>query len=387
MRVPVPKPARPLITMWIFAGLLLSAVATVPAAAATEAPSASSPAGQGCGKKLLAQSAEAPVLAHYYIWFQASSWNRAKSDYPDAGRYSSSQRSIMEEQVAEAQAAGIDGFIVSWKSSTTLNSRLATLRTVAADHDFKLAITYEAQDFNRTPLPVAEVERDLTELADTYADDPVFHVLGSRPLVALSGTWHYTIDELRAITERVSRRLSVLATERNVGGYERVASAVDGDLYYWSSGDPNNPAYREKLQAMEKTTRAHCGVWVAPVSPGFDGRELGSTRVIDRRDGATLRSSWEAAMATVPDAIGVISWNQFSEKTHIEPSTAYGNHYLQTLGKLTGAPPLPTMEPRSNGPLGAGSPARAALPVAAAVALVLLVSLLGLRRHLRGDRR
>src|SRR5687767_3245771 len=30
-----------------------------------------------------------PLLAYYYIWFDVSSWDRAKTDYPLLGRYSS----------------------------------------------------------------------------------------------------------------------------------------------------------------------------------------------------------------------------------------------------------------------------------------------------------
>ena len=29
------------------------------------------------------------MFAYYYIWFNVSSWERAKSDYPTLGRYSS----------------------------------------------------------------------------------------------------------------------------------------------------------------------------------------------------------------------------------------------------------------------------------------------------------
>src|SRR5512138_753305 len=30
-----------------------------------------------------------PVMAYYYIWFDPQSWDRAKTDYPLLGRYSS----------------------------------------------------------------------------------------------------------------------------------------------------------------------------------------------------------------------------------------------------------------------------------------------------------
>jgi hypothetical protein len=373
--------------MGFLIGLVLPTVTAGPTAAAPPvqaAPPPSSPAVGACPVRPPAQPEEAPVLAHFYIWFQPSSWNRAKIDFPAVGRYSSSQTSVMRRQVAQARAAGIDGFIVSWKSTDTLNRRLSALRGIAADSDFRLAITYQAQDFNRNPLPAAQVRRDLEELADTYADDPVFHLLGPRPVVALSGTWHYTEEELRSITDPVASRLMVLATEKDRQGYERVAPAVEGELYYWSSGDPQQtPGYQEKLLAMANAVRQRCGLWVAPVMPGFDARELGGHRVVDRRDGATLRSSWQAALTTVPDVVGVISWNEFSENTHIEPSTAFGTRYLDVLRELTGAPPLPEKELDSSDPQAAGSSTRAALTVSAGGGLVLLIAVLGLWRRRR----
>jgi hypothetical protein len=41
-----------------------------------------------------AQSPQDPIpnLAYYYIWYTESSWDRAKSDYPQLGRYSSDDR-------------------------------------------------------------------------------------------------------------------------------------------------------------------------------------------------------------------------------------------------------------------------------------------------------
>ncbi len=55
-----------------------------------------------------------------------------KKDYPLIGRYSSSDLSIMRQQVKMAKQAGITGFLVSWKDTPVLNSRLAALRSVAA---------------------------------------------------------------------------------------------------------------------------------------------------------------------------------------------------------------------------------------------------------------
>jgi hypothetical protein len=86
-----------------------------------------------------------PVLAYYYIWFNPTSWNRAKSDYPLVGRYSSDDVTVMRQQVTLAKQSGLTGFIVSWKDSPVLNRRLAALRTAAATVGFKLSIVFEGR--------------------------------------------------------------------------------------------------------------------------------------------------------------------------------------------------------------------------------------------------
>jgi hypothetical protein len=360
-----------------------------PTTAAADSPTpdpSPSAAASTCSGMSAAEPDQAPVLAHFYIWFNASSWNRAKVDFPVIGRYSSDQASVMRRQVAQAQAAGIDGFLVGWRSTETLNRRLAALRDVAAAKDFKLAITYQALNFNRDPLPVAQVRDDLRELADTYADDPVFRVLGSRPVVALSGTWDYSVEDLHSITAPVASELTVLATAKNAEDYERVSSAVEGNMYYWSSVDPQStPRYEDKLMDMANVVRAHCGIWVAPVTPGFDARLVGGRSVVDRRDGTTLRRSWQGALATVPDIIGVISWNEWSENTHIEPSVAFGTRYLDVLGDLTGAPPAPGGELDSSAPSAPGSPVQAAVVITAVLGSLVLVTIWGVRRRRTPD--
>jgi hypothetical protein len=374
------------LTAWILAGLLAISLLWAPSVAMADsrtAPSDTSSAPAACPERQTLSSGDVPVLAHYYIWYNASSWNRAKKDYPAIARYSSDQISVMRTQAEQARAAGLDGFIVGWRSTETLNSRLATVRNVAGENRLKLAIMYQAQDFNRKPLPPAQVRHDLEQFADAYADDPVFQVLGPHPVVALSGSWHYSEEDLRFITETVASRLMILGTEKSVEGYERVAPAVQGNLYYWSSADPQKtPGYQKKLQAMSDAVHAHCGLWIAPVAPGFDARDVGGRGVVDRRDGDTLRSSWEASMASAPDAVGIISWNEYSENTHIEPSTTFRTRYLDVLGELTGTAPTPAAdrEPTTaRAPQGAVG--RAVLMVSVVVGLVLLVAILGIRRR------
>ena len=59
-----------------------------------------------------------------------------------------------------------------------------------------------------------------------------------------------------------------------------------------------------------------------------------------------MRREIEAASASAPHAIGLISWNEFGENTHVEPSENYGLRYLEVVADLRGgqAPGPPDFE-------------------------------------------
>jgi phospholipase C len=284
-----------------------------------------------------AQGPPDPLFAYYYIWFNTGSWNRAKTDYPLLGRYSSDDRDVMRKHVEWAKRAGIDGFIVSWKSTPVLNRRLKRLAEVAGAQRFKLLVIYQGLNFEREPLPAARVARDLDVFRSRFADAPAFDFF-RKPLVIWSGTPEFSRAELASVTERARRSLLVLASERDVHGYRRVADLVDGNAYYWGSVDPSTyPGYAEKLEQMGRATHARGGLWIAPAAPGFDARLVGGSSLVERRNGATLRSELDAATGSGPDAVGLISWNEFSENTHVEPSERYGSRYLDVVADVRGA--------------------------------------------------
>ncbi len=280
-----------------------------------------------------------PVLAYYYIWYNPSSWNRAKMDYSALGRYSSSDVAVMRQQVELAKKAGISGFLVSWKDTPVLDARLAALVKVCAAAHFKLGIVFEGLDFHRAPIPMAEVQNSFSYFTQQYAGSPVFDWSG-KPIVIWAGTWGYTSSQLASITNAYRPRLTILASEKQVSSYDAIAPLFDGNAYYWSSVDPlHTPSYQSKMDAFSAAVHSHGGLWIAPAAPGFDATLLGGTRVIPRRGGQTLRLEMNAALASSPDAIGLISWNEFSENSAVEPSRMYGSSTLKTLAAIQHAHP------------------------------------------------
>jgi hypothetical protein len=279
-----------------------------------------------------------PVLAYYYIWFDPGSWDRAKTDYPMLGRYSSDDADVMRRHVQWAKQAGIDGFIVSWKNTPVLTRRLEKLIDIAEAENFKLSIIYQGLDFERRPLPPDRIAADLDYFIERYANRAPFDMF-ERPLVIWSGTWEFARADLARVTEPRRSRLLLLASERNTADYERLSDLFDGDAYYWSSVNPETfPTYQDKLTAMGNAIHAHSGIWVAPAAPGFDARLVGGTRSVERREGETLREQMNTALLSSPDAVGLISWNEFSENSHIEPSIQYGTRYVEVLADIQGAP-------------------------------------------------
>jgi hypothetical protein len=322
-----------------------------------------------------------PVLAYYYIWYTPTSWNRAKRDYPLLGRYDSGDAAVMRTQIRWAKQAGIDAFIVSWKSTPQLDRRLATLVRVADEEKFKLGIIYQGLDFERKPVPVAQVAEDLQTFADRYATNPAFKIF-DKPLVVWSGTWAFSDQEVQAATHLARDRMLVLGSARSPRDYERIAPYVDGNAYYWSSVNPATfPDYQGKLNAMGKAVHARSGLWVAPAAPGFDARDIGGKTVVDRSNGDTLRTEWSAAVKSSPDALGLISWNEFSENSHVEPSRTYGNRYLQVVAGITGAhPPTVAQFDSDGGP--AGTSFSYGLPLVAGGLVFLVLGGAVLRRRM-----
>jgi hypothetical protein len=106
------------------------------------------------------------------------------------------------------------------------------------------------------------------------------------------------------------------------------------------------------LIKMGEAVHQNGGLWIPPAAPGFDARMIGGTSVVDRKNGDTLRLQINTAMASSPDALGIISWNEFSENSYIEPSVAYGSKYLDILSEINHLPPPNIGEFDSSEPAG-----------------------------------
>jgi hypothetical protein len=321
-------------------GAALALAPAPPSHAATSLPAGAEEVTRKAGVAA-AQASPIPVLAYYYIWFNPTSWKRAKIDYPLLGRYSSDDEVVMATHIQMAQEAGINGFLVSWKRTPQLNKRLASLAEAASATGFRLGIVYQGLDFSRNPVPIAQVVEDLDWLATTYGQHSTFRAIDELPVVIWTGTEKFSTKDIARVAQAVRGRVHLLGSAKSVEEYKRIAPWVDGDAYYWSSVKPDMKGYPEKLQAMAKAVHDDGGLWIPPFAPGFDARLVGGASAVPRDGGETLRRELAAARGSDPDALGLISWNEFSENTHVEPSEEYGTSTLHALALALGATPPP----------------------------------------------
>jgi hypothetical protein len=333
-----------------------------------------------------------PTFAYFYQWFDRRSWRRAKIDYPLAGRYSSSNRAVLVRQVSQARSAGLDGFLTSWKGTPTLDARLQMLLDVARRQHFDVGVVYEALDFQRQPLPVAQVRSDLVMLLQRWGRQLRTRAFG-KPVIIWTGTDQFPVSAIASVKRALGSRALLLASSKSAQEYDRVAGVVDGDAYYWSSAHPGTSYTRDRLAAISAAVHRHHGLWLAPATAGFDGRPLHHHRVVNRDGGRTILRSLADAFASRPDAVGVISWNEWSENTYIEPGRRYGSQELDALRTYLGngesgpeatstGTPRPAEPTRSaSDPGWTGGRAALALVLASVVGAVALVRMPRFGRH------
>jgi Glycosyl hydrolase family 99 len=277
--------------------------------------------------------AERLVLAFYYPWYDQNTWNSGKvPDLPQA-LYNSDDRSVMARQIEQAQAAGIDGFVLNWwgKGNRT-EKNLKALLDVAAEKGFRMAVDF---DFKNSPVMggVASYAENLRHLYTVHAAHPAYLRVGGRPVI-----FFYNVSALPVATWQHLR--DQVDPDRNAlwiaeGTSTQYLSVFDGHHLYsitWPNRIPPSQTLSSWGDRVRKYNRENgtAKLWIATVMPGYDDRKArpGNGFARSRDGGEYYRQSWQAAIASKPQWVVINSFNEWVEGSYIEPSRAYGGLYL-----------------------------------------------------------
>ncbi len=259
-----------------------------------------------------------PVLAYYYAWWEPEKLTRGlfqPSQMPaDGSRQISDDPGLERTHVAEAQSAGVDGFIVNRTSD------LGQLLELVHGSDFR--ITFQVDANGDVPQQLAEFYR--------HVDDPNMVTDAGKPVLFFWQAATHSNDfwsEMRAEVDPDHQALWMVDGDQF--GF-MAGDAWDGSSPYaiaWSAQPQSQlPAWGAKARAA-----APDKVYVPPVSPGCDDSVVRApTCIRDRADGNYYEATFQGALASHPRwAVVVCSWNEWMESTSIEPSVQYGDLYLR----------------------------------------------------------
>jgi glycoprotein endo-alpha-1,2-mannosidase len=286
---------------------MLLVVAGAAFVAAVASPSVS---GQGS----LVRERAGRVAVFYYPWYSTprrdglwTHWYVESENghvlstryFPARGLYSSSNPKIVDAQMREIAAAGIDTVVVSWWGpGSREHERLPLVLEAAKRNDLVVALHLEPYA-GRTPATTAE---DIAELAKLGVTD--FYVYDADRDAA--SAWADALGPLENV--RIFGHTTLVGRAK--------AAGFDG-VYTYDVGTWSSSTFARIC------TQAHAvGLLCAPsVGPGYDARlATGHELVRTRQDGASYDRMWRLAIRASADLVTITSYNEWQEGTQIEPA-------------------------------------------------------------------
>jgi len=278
-----------------------------------------------CAHATTPKAATVPTTAvFYYPWFgnpahdgDYDHWQQnghapdadiASAYYPSRGAYSSGDPSVLDAQMREIERARIGEIIVSWwgRGSST-DERLAGVIAAARTHSIEVAAHLEPY----AGRSIASVTQDVAYLRSLGISDVfVYHATD-----LTAAEWQPLTSSLSGVR---------LFAQTPLAGYAKTGG-FQGIYTY------DTLTFRGRVFARMCTAAHKQGLLCGPsVGPGYSAaRATGDVRSVDRANGRTYDSMWNAAIRAGADLTTITSYNEWNEGTQIEAAcvrTGYANY-------------------------------------------------------------
>jgi hypothetical protein len=306
-----------------------------------------------------AQAGPAPVLVYYYAWWAPEAVGPGKSPDSPVNPYHSWDSAVIQQHVSQIASAGIDGMVVAWYGPEEFNNQTET--------NFRMILDQAQANGTKALLSVdlgsaswfkntQEVIDGLNYALTVHAQHPAYFRYNGKPVLFFWYQGRYSMADWQAIRQQVDpNHTSIWIAE---GAAPDALPTFDGLHMYTISWADNVTG---TLSSWGDRTRSLGGLWVGTAMPGWDNTytQQSEKYVRERQDGTFYRESFAGAAASGPSMILITSWNEWWEGTQIEPSSNYGDFYLNLTRDLIGeykasgavagggsiAPPIPATAP------------------------------------------
>ncbi|MBI5670118.1 MAG: SH3 domain-containing protein [Chloroflexi bacterium] len=294
------------------------------------------------------------VWAYYFGWYTGDTWGDGRLTDRPANPYDSRDGGALGRQIDEAKSAGIDAFIVSWfgpKGDNLTNQNFNALLDQASARGFGIGASVDMQEggYNATTDEVLET---LRYLINDRANHPAYLRYDGKPVIYFWNQARFSVGDWQNIRDQVDpNRNTIWVAE---GTSTKFIPVFDG-LYLFNTAWAANPG-AVAAQWMRNVQNAGGWFYTPTVLPGWDESRIAGrsnpTDPQDRGGSSFLTRSWEGAANSGANVILIVSWNEYFENSHIEPSQNFGTAALDTLRPLIAAwesgQPVPESAPAPN---------------------------------------
>ncbi len=301
------------------------------------------------------------LYVHYMPWFETpetnegkwgSHWTMANCDpnivdaegkrqiashyYPLTGPYASTDAAILDYQCLLMKYAGVDGVMIDWYGTQSVNDYLSNARNTEAmvkavtKAGLKFAIVYEDATLAHAADKVTQARLDMRYLATHFFKSEHYAKINDKPLLLVFGPQQMTTpkDWYRTFSILYTPP-TFLCLNGHIGNANNQDYTNAQGEYLWVNANPDY-SIAKKFET-----------YIGGAMPGFyDYYEEGGVgagyTTYDSEDGALFQRQLDAARSAGLEWLQVSTWNDYGEGTNIEPTIEYGYKYLVMLQKFAG---------------------------------------------------
>ncbi|MEO1439853.1 MAG: endo-1,3-alpha-glucanase family glycosylhydrolase [Chloroflexota bacterium] len=295
------------------------------------------------------------VWVYFFGWYNEGDWNDPRLQDRPIGRYNSYDDGRIGDQIEMAKGAGIDAFIHTWLGRGENNLTDIVLNKAlgqAYGRGFKIGVSVDMVG-DGWLLTEEIVLQELTYLYNAILPHPAYLHYNGRPVIYFWNQERFPVATWQRIREQIDPEHRAIWISE--GTTTRYIPTFDGLYLFNSAWSPNPGATAQQFAAL--TRGAGGDLYTPTVMPGWDEDAVAisqnrpnPTDPQDRAFGRFLYNSWTGAITADTDVILIVSWNEYFENSHIEPSEAHGWSAIETLRPLivawkAGSPPPPPALP------------------------------------------
>ena len=231
----------------------------------------------------------------------------------------------MVTEIRQAKSAGIDGWTLNLMSSSGQNwdASINLMEAADAEGDFVVVPMVDGSSgfVDNTPAKAASL------LSQLYAAGPAYEVDGEYLLSSFkaegaSVSWWSQVISILENEYRLPISFQAVFLSASDANMQAYASIADGYGNWGARTERNSnarPDYDARAESYGKT-------WMEPIA--VQDVRFNASNWAESNNTATVRTQWSRAIEDKVDYVQIVTWNDYSESTHIAPSHAHGSAFL-----------------------------------------------------------